>query len=188
MKKLILLAIVPLAALTAPLARAEGETWNLLLAGGPEANSIRIQLSPDGRNYEIDSAAPLEVGGTLCAHPEGDPNRLVCEATKIASFEVNADGGDDSVVVSREVLIPTTLRGGPGGDRLVGGSGPDRLIGGAGGDVLVGRGGDDSLFGGPGNDRLLGGTGNDLLRGGPGQDVVVGNGGRGPITGSAAVP
>jgi Ca2+-binding RTX toxin-like protein len=177
MKRVILIAAMVLAAQAVTVARAAEAPLTVLLAGGSETNTIAITLSPDGRTYVIDSVVTLEVGSDLCWHPEGQPNELICEATRIGGFEVNAGAGDDSVTVAREVPIPVTLRGGPGGDRLAGGAGGDKLVGGAGDDVLIGRAGADSLFGGPAADRLLGGSDNDLLYGGPGDDVLLGGSG-----------
>jgi hypothetical protein len=176
MKKAILITLAVLAASGWATAgtRAEELTYNVLLAGGPESNGIRIWLTPDGRTYVIESIVPLEVGGTVCENPPGIPNELDCQAAHVSGFEVNADSGDDQVRVTPSVSIPVTLRGGPGRDVLVGGSGADRLYGGAGPDKLVGRDGDDVLFGGSGSDQLFGGSGNDLLKGGGGQDVLSG--------------
>ena len=75
-------------------------TYTVLLAGGPESNEIRIWLTPDGRTYVIDSIYPLEVGGTVCEHPAGNPNELICQAPQVAAFEFNADGGDDRARVA----------------------------------------------------------------------------------------
>ncbi|HYJ21770.1 MAG TPA: hypothetical protein VEW07_07095 [Solirubrobacterales bacterium] len=174
MKRAILTAMTVLVAWAAPSAHAAEPSLTVLLTGGPEANTITIALSPDGRTYVIDSVVPLEIGGNVCWHPEGQPNELVCEATAIAGFEVNAGGGDDSVTVAPEVPIAVTLRGGPGHDRLVGGGAADKLVGGAGDDQLIGRAGSDSIFGGSGNDRLIGGVGNDILHGDSGEDVLLG--------------
>jgi hypothetical protein len=173
LKKVFLIMLAILAA-QAPLA-AHGElTYTVLLAGGPESNQIQIWLSPDGRTYVIDSIYPLEVGGSVCEHPAGNPNELVCQAPQVSAFEFNADGGDDRAKVSKAVRIPITMRGGSGRDVLVGGSGPDKLVGGPGGDKLVGGDGDDVLLGGEGFDALFGGKGEDVLRGGPGVDNVLG--------------
>jgi Ca2+-binding RTX toxin-like protein len=177
MKKLLLISFALLTLLAPGVARATTTTYTVLLAGGDEANTIRIWLTPDGREYVIDSAVQLEVGGTVCAHPAGNPNELVCGAPAIAGFEVNAGGGNDRVTVAKEVSIPVTMRGGAGDDVLFGGSGPDKLIGGAGDDRLIGGAGDDVLFGGEGNDVLIGGAGHDVLRGGYGEDrLIVGPG------------
>jgi RTX calcium-binding nonapeptide repeat (4 copies) len=163
-----------------PLSAHAGQpvTYTVLLAGGPESNNIRIWLSPDGRSFVIDSIVPLEVGGDICQNPPGNPTELLCQAPLLASFEVNADGGDDVVRVTRGVKLPVTMRGGPGRDLLVGGSANDRLSGGDGPDKLVGRDGDDRLLGGNGNDTLIGGRGNDLLRGGAGRDRLFGGPGK----------
>jgi Ca2+-binding RTX toxin-like protein len=173
MKKTFLIAATALAVGGGSMAHAAAPQVTVLLAGGAEEDTITIGLSADGRSYVIDSAGPLEVGGSVCAHPEGMPTELVCEAAPIAGFEVNAGGGNDSITVARTVPAPVTLRGGPGNDRLVGGAGDDRLIGGAGDDTLIGRAGNDTLFGGPGDDRLIGGPGNDVLRGEAGEDVLL---------------
>ena len=176
MTKTILIAVVALAALVPSQANAGSSAVDVLLAGGPEANTISIGLSPDGREYVIDSNDPLEAPA-ICANPAGNPEELTCPAPDVSGFEVNAGEGDDTVTVAREVPVGVTLRGGPGNDRLVGGAGNDKLIGGSGNDVLVGGAGNDLLIGGPGNDTLIGGPGNDVLRGGPGQDIL--NGGSG---------
>ena len=176
MKRTILTAMTVLAALAAaatPAATAEPQLI-LLLAGGVEESRISIAASPDGRTYVIDSIAPLEVGGDVCWHPEGKETELLCDATAIGGFEVNAGDGADWVSVSPKVLIPATLRGGPGNDTLFGGSGADKLVGGVGDDRLFGRGGNDSLFGGPGADFLSGSGGDDLLQGGSGDDALRG--------------
>jgi hypothetical protein len=182
MKRAILIAITVLAASFAAVADAGERSLTVVLAGGAEAASIAISLSPDGRNYAIDSSAVLEVGGSVCSHPEGNSFELLCEAAPIAGFEVNAGPRNDSVVLSPEVAIPVTLRGGAGDDRLVGGAGNDKLIGGAGNDVLVGRAGNDWLYGGPGDDRLAGGSGDDVLHGGSGQNVMLGGSGNNAIS------
>jgi Ca2+-binding RTX toxin-like protein len=177
MKRTIPILITVLVAYGAAVAHAGERSLTVLLSGGPEANLIHVGLSPDGRDYVIESGAPLEVAGAVCTHPEANANELLCEATAIAGFEVNAGPGDDAVVVGHEVLAPATLRGGPGDDKLIGGIGNDKISGGPGADLLGGRAGDDWLYGGAGDDRLYGGSGNDLLRGGPGLNVL--NGGTG---------
>src|SRR4051812_2262839 len=127
MKKAILSAVAALALLAAPAAHGEERTWNILLSGGPQDNSIEIVLSADGRSYEIDSTEPLEVGGEVCSHPEGDPDRLSCAAVSISGFEVNAGSGDDTVLIDPKVTVPVTMRGGADDDRLGGGQGADKL-------------------------------------------------------------
>jgi Ca2+-binding RTX toxin-like protein len=174
MKKLLLISFAILALLAPGSASAVEKTYTVLLAGGDEANTIKIWLSPDGREYVIDSLVPLEVGGSVCTHPEDNPNELVCAAPSIAGFEVNSGAGDDHVSVAKNITVPVTMRGGAGDDVLLGGAGPDKLIGGQGNDRLVGWRGDDVLYGGPGNDVLIGGPGNDILGGGSGTDTLIG--------------
>ncbi|MEX2106133.1 MAG: hypothetical protein WD810_04475 [Solirubrobacterales bacterium] len=177
MKRAILIAITVMAACTAAVADAAEPSLNILLTGGPENDVLGVKPSQDGRYYIIGSLGPLEAGGGICTHPEGNEDVLVCEAAVIAGFEVNAGAGDDSVNISPKIVIPVTLRGGPGNDRLRGGSGADKLVGGAGDDALLGSGGDDWLFGGPGEDWLFGGPGQDRLVGGPGGDYLRGGAG-----------
>lgn len=177
MKKAILISLSILAALALSAAPAQASSFTVLLAGGAASNVIQIWITPDGRDYVIDSIVPLEVGGSVCTNPEGNPNELVCPAPPIAGFEVNADGGDDRVSVSKSIAIPVTMRGGSGRDVLLGGSGPDKLIGGLGDDRLIGGRGDDLLAGGPGNDVHIGGLGDDVIFSGSGNDVIRPGGG-----------
>jgi Ca2+-binding RTX toxin-like protein len=180
MKKSVLTSITILLALAAPgFAHAKPLAYNVLLAGGTEESLIQIWLTPDGRSYVIDSVAQLEVGGSVCEHPPGNPNELVCHASMVASFEVNTGSGDDTVTVAKGVPVPVTMRGGSGRDILIGGDGPDKLIGGEGDDRLGGRAGDDLIFGGDGSDLIFGGPGKDVLRGGLGEDRFGGRGGGG---------
>lgn len=172
MKKAILILLAILAMQAPSLSAAQTSSFTVLLAGGSTSNVIYIWLTPDGRDYVIDSIVPLEVGGSVCANPEGNPNELVCSAPAIAGFEVNADGGDDKISVAKDISIPVTMRGGTGRDILLGGAGPDKLIGGVGVDRLVGWRGDDLLAGGPGDDVLIAGSGDDIILSGPGDDVL----------------
>ncbi len=181
MKKILLISFAIVALAAPAMARADSQTYTVLLAGGAEESNIRIWLTPDGRNYVIDSVAELEVGGEVCVHGEGKANELVCPAPPIAGFEVNAGGGDDRVTVARQVTVPVTMRGSAGSDVLTGGAGDDKLIGGYGRDRLVGGQGDDLLIGGEGNDLLLGGPGHDMLRGGYGKDTLVEGSGKDAI-------
>lgn len=174
MKKVILIALTLLVALATPVAHAEEPSFTVLITGGTEENVLSVKLSQDGREYVIDSTAPLEIGGAVCTHPEAVENRLLCQATAIAGFEVNAGGGNDSAIISPKIQVPVTLRGGPGDDRLYGGGGADKLVGGSGNDTLIGRGGNDALYGGSGDDQLYAGSGDDVLHGGPGEDEMVG--------------
>jgi len=178
MKKSILIALTLFAALLAPSAHAEGEPLTLLLTGNGADNVFRIGLSPDGREYRISSGAMLEAGGDLCRHPEERMTELACDAPAIAGFEVNVLGGNDLVILSSDIPIPATIRGGAGRDQLKGGGVADKIIGGDDDDILIGRRGDDLLLGGRGDDRLVGGQGNDRLQGGAGVDRLIGGPGQ----------
>lgn len=177
-KKALLIFAALVAAFALRPATPAPAAYNVLLAGGPEGNRIHISLTPDGREYVIESVVPLEVGGEVCVHPEGRENELACDAPQIASFEVNSGAGDDLISVTSTVHVPVTLRGGPGHDLLIGGGNADKLIGGAGDDRLLGGAGADALYGGPGVDVLRGGGGDDLLIGGPGKDQLWGGPGK----------
>lgn len=181
MKKILLISLAILALHAPAIGHAEARSFNVLLAGGSEANVIDIWLTPDGKAYVIDSIVPLEGGVPVCTHPEGKMNELVCQAPMIHGFEVNSAGGDDQITVAPSVTIGVTLRGGQGMDLLRGGAGEDKLFGSNGDDRLFGGKGDDILnggldndfvFGGPGNDVLVRGLGSDVLRGGPGDDEL----------------
>jgi Ca2+-binding RTX toxin-like protein len=164
-------ASAPTAQSRRALAAAEASV-NLVLAGSPGDDRITIELSADGTAYEIESATPLEVGGTVCTHPEKRPEALHCEASAIAGFEINTGVGNDVVTLGKTVPVPATIRGGEGDDVLTGGAGADKLIGGPGNDELNGRGGNDVLLGGSGDDTLIGGPGEDKLVGGTGHNVL----------------
>src|SRR5262245_13802317 len=181
MKWAAVISFAIVAFLAPPATTPAAESFTVLLAGGSASNGIHIWLTPDGHSYVIDSVVPLEVGGEVCTHPEGMPNELVCAAPPIAGFEVNADGGDDRVTVSRGVTVPITVRGGTGRDMLIGGTGDDKLIGGPGADRLIGGPGDDLLMGGPDSDVLIGGPGNDTLLTGSGFDFPRGGSGKNVI-------
>jgi Ca2+-binding RTX toxin-like protein len=170
-----LLAVSATAAPTAQSRRALAApeaSVNLVLAGSPGDDRITIELSADGTAYEIESATPLEVGGTVCTHPEKRPEALLCEAVAVAGFEVNTGVGNDTVTLGKTVPVPATIRGGEGDDVLTGGAGNDKLIGGPGNDELVGRGGNDLLIGGAGDDTLIGGPGEDKLVDTSGHNVL----------------
>jgi hypothetical protein len=182
MKKAILIMLAILA--LAPTSAAAETKYTVVLAGGATEADIHIWLTPDGRSYVIDSVVPLEVGGTICENPPGVSTELICKAPMVAGFEVNVGEGNDRIVIAADVMVPATVRGGPGRDEVIGGGGPDKLIGGEGNDRLAGRGGNDLLFGGAGNDELLGGAGNDVLRGGEGRDVLSGGSGENVVRSS----
>ena len=183
MKKALLIVITVLAAGSAAAApAAEPSSLNVLLTGGPEQNVISVRVSLDGTSYLIDSIGPLEAPTGVCLHREEKETALSCEAVKIASFEVNAGAGDDSITIAPKVPVAVTLRGAGGDDRLYGGAGSDKLVGGVGADTIYGRAGDDWIYGGRDDDVIYGGPGNDLLKGGPGFNEIFGGPGKNKVS------
>ncbi len=101
--------------------RARGRTVGQSCSspGAPNRTCSTSGSVPTGANYvdRLDgcrwkSAAPS------APIPKRWKTELLCPATTIAGFEINAGGGDDSAIISPKVLVPVTLRGGPGDDRL----------------------------------------------------------------------
>jgi Ca2+-binding RTX toxin-like protein len=123
-------------------------------------------------------------------------------------------GGNDSITTSLGLrdLVPDSLFGGDGDDRLKGGLADDRLYGGIGADNLDGAAGNDVVYGdaddadrngtpdaatlgdgygqadvingGDGDDTVFGQGGNDLLMGGRGADSLSGGDGDDILSGS----
>ena len=89
MKRLLLSAIIVLAAFVAPSAHA-ADPVTVLLVGGPGEDVLDIKLSQDGRNYLVSSLGPLEADGEICTRVESSVNRLACRAVAVAGFEVNS--------------------------------------------------------------------------------------------------
>ena len=86
-------------------------------------------------------------------------------------FEINALGGDDTLLVKPGVPMAVQADGGDGNDSLTGAEEQDTFFGGVGNDTLDGGGGNDLLDGQDGDDTLLARDGvGDLVRGGAGID------------------
>ena len=93
----------------------------------------------------------------------------------IEQFEINGQGGDDSLTVedlTGSDVQSVVFSGGEGNDFLNASATLTPIVadGGAGNDILIGGAGDDILIGGGGADLLIGGGGNDILIGGDGAD------------------
>ena len=69
--------------------------------------------------------------------------------------EVDAAGGDDTVILGRNLPVPAVVDGGAGDDLIGGSRDGDVLLGGAGNDTLDGNAGGDFLDGGAGDDTLI---------------------------------
>ena len=63
----------------------------------------------------------------------------------------------DNDVIVLDTILPCSVLGGPGHDRIAGGWSHDGISGGDGTDVIYGRGGSDWVSGNHGNDILSGG-------------------------------
>lgn len=117
-----------------------------------------------------------------------DPVSIANEPAKgiaqkaLTKIIVNADDGNDTVLISAAIKKPAELHGGNGNDNLTGGSGDDTINGDDGVDSLTGGKGNDLLNGGNGDgvlqgDVLTGGDGNDGITGGPQDDEIFGGAG-----------
>jgi Ca2+-binding RTX toxin-like protein len=120
---------------------------------------------------------------------------------KIEQFEINGQGGDDSLTVgdltgstvqkvvfsggkgndvldARESSTTIEAFGGKGNDLLQGGSAEDTFFAGRGNDTVVGQRGNDTAYLGKGKDRFIwnNGDGSDFINGGKGFDVTEVNG------------
>src|SRR5262245_21919894 len=80
--------------------------------------------------------------------------------------------------------IPTTFRGGSGGDTFVGGSGAEAFFGGDGNDSIDGNRGNDRAVMGAGKDLFVWdpGDGSDVIEGQKGHDTMLFNGAAGADT------
>ena len=105
-----------------------------------------------------------------------DPTEFF-DATQVTRIIVNALGGDDDIVIDRELSLTTELGGGDGKDTISGGAGSDYIYGGKGEDRLLGFGGNDTLSGGASKNYLYGGDGDDRLTGSSSRDFLRGEGG-----------
>ncbi|MGD1861765.1 MAG: calcium-binding protein [Leptolyngbyaceae cyanobacterium] len=120
---------------------------------------------------------------------------------EIEQFEINGQGGDDSLTVgdltnsdvekvvfsggegndtldARESSTTIEAFGGDGDDLLLGGSAIDTFFAGAGDDIVVGQRGNDIAYLEDGDDRFIwnNGDGSDFINGGAGFDVTQVNG------------
>jgi RTX calcium-binding nonapeptide repeat (4 copies) len=102
---------------------------------------------------------------------------IVCDPAD--SFLLQGGSGADRLLISDEPelnVVPATLSGGGGPDRLQDQNPAGRTLdGGDGTDTLEGGSGDEILRGGPGNDEIDGAGGRDNVSGGDGDDTLFGD-------------
>ncbi len=156
------------------------------------------QLKIDGKDF----ARSEKVASCESAFESWDVYRTVTHTNSITlpiagitSIRFMGSPFDDSLILKKNLNLPSRIEGYDGNDILVGGSGDNVIYGGAGGDtissqagrgvlygedgddLLIGSGHDDHMEGGSGADTIDGGEGNDLIHGQDGDDrIIAGNG------------
>jgi hypothetical protein len=108
----------------------------LIVRGTPGNDLITVSQTP--------AAIVVNVGQAMFSVPPAG----------IKSLRIDADAGNDRVILDAAVALSA------------------RVIGGLGNDLLVGSDSTCTLSGNAGSDTLRGGWGNDVLNGGPGRDTV----------------
>jgi hypothetical protein len=157
---------------------------------GPSSDNITI--TRDGDNIVVSVDVGVDVPGTgtgRALNDQQDAFVSVFGAGQVRSISVLAGGGNDRIVIGRDVNVPITVSDGAGDDFVdfsqssVGVTyTPD-----GGNDTVLGTPFNDTFFSGVGNDTFLGGggsdtfnwspgDGNDVIEGGDGNDVLVFNG------------
>ena len=93
------------------------------------------------------------------------------------SFAINGLGGNDTIDASKlpAGIVPFSVDGGTGNDKIVGGGAADVLFGGDDNDVVNGGVGADILFGDKGDDTVIGGKEADWGLLGAGNDLFIWN-------------
>ncbi|MGU3537605.1 M10 family metallopeptidase [Methylobacterium sp. A54F] len=144
-------------------ARAAGNVFNALLAGGNPASLIENAVGGSGDDSLTgNDAANLLTGGS------GND-------TAIGGLGNDTAFGNQGSDVLFGNLGADVLYGGQGADALYGGQGDDLDLGNLGDDLVFGNLGTDTLYGGQGADTLYGGQDNDVLSGDLGDDVLSGD-------------
>ena len=120
-------------------------------------------------------------GGLITLNGSTNLGGATAAADGSFTLTVNANAGDDTVVIETPDLAAGTINGGDGDDTLNGTARNDVMSGGAGDDTLNGADGNDRILGDPGTDEMLGGNGNDEMvwNPGDGNDKMDGEGGGG---------
>jgi len=174
----------------APAHGAQASALQLGVKGSPQADEISIALDGTQTQYVVTSTRPINPPPPPCS--QISTFQIHCPTSQFTSFTASLGDGSDSFSVGPSVLVPVTVTGGNGADKLFGGSGDDVMLGGNGSDRLLGHNGKDKLIGGKGsdvanggkgNDTLIGAKGNDVLKGGPGRDVLQGDAGKDKLLG-----
>ncbi|MEM6691763.1 MAG: Ig-like domain-containing protein, partial [Planctomycetota bacterium] len=143
----------------------------------------RIVIQPANDGNDLEAAFRTEFG---------DEMTVVFAANEVQAVEIITRDGDDSIHVSSDLAIPTSIDSGLGDDIIYGGSGPATIRAGAGNDKIFAGPAADQIFAGDGNDLIMtgdglneafGGEGDDLIFGGKDADQLHGEGGQDSIRG-----
>jgi hypothetical protein len=156
------------------------ETTTIVVSGvGVNGGVLQIVGTSSNENMIVTKTSThYSVTATFLPNP---PHRSFA-IDAVQSIHILGCEGDDNIVITPTVSIPTLIEGGSGNDTITGGSGEDVILGGsgndsikagAGNDVVVGAGGVDWIEGGSGRDVLIGGDGNDTLAGLAGDDLLI---------------
>jgi hypothetical protein len=167
----------------APAHGATASALQLGVKGSPQSDEISIALDGTQTQYVITSTRPINPPPPPCS--QISTFQIHCPTSQFTSFTASLGDGSDSFSVGPSVLVPVTVTGGNGADKLFGGSGDDVMLGGNGSDRILGHNGKDELVGGKGSDVANGGNGKDTLTGGAGSDVLKGGAGRDVLRGGA---
>ncbi len=151
---------------------AHASGLQLGITGSPAADRISVTLDGTQSQFVITSARPIDPPPSPCV--QISTSEVHCPISSFVSFSAALGKGSDAFTVGPSVVVPVTMTGGDGRDKLIGGSGSDTILGGVGRDRLTGRNGRDSLNGGKGRDTESGGKGRDTLLGGKSHDLLKG--------------
>jgi Ca2+-binding RTX toxin-like protein len=177
------------------------------VAAAGEANRLTVGRAGDEWTL-ADPGAPITAAAGCRT---GDAHTAVCTAAStseaIPAFSAQLGDGDDTLAITGELRVLTSLDGGPGADSLRGGGDYDTLDGGPGADRIEGGGTDADVlsFAGrhepvtvdlgagttsdgdtiSGVEIVQGGDGADRLTGGPYGDTLSGGAGDDVLRGSA---
>jgi hypothetical protein len=150
------ITITPYSIQTQPDPLNPNSTIQVLVVGGTTGtDQIHIALGPGGVGIKV-TIEELDLGQEITQVFTDPIDRIV----------VYGQGGNDEIIVSPRITVPTELYAGTGNALLAGGGGANLLVGGAGNNVLIGGRGRNLMIGGAGNDLLIGDDGGDILIGG----------------------
>lgn len=157
------------------------------------ADVNELVIGRDGKQISVEEHGPdggLTTSSSRCSREVDDKFiRVECPASGIEEIVVSTGGGNDWVVVGRDlpdsrgdrnncsgskIGVELDVDLGEGNDIAELGASDDRVRGQGGRDLLMACAGDDLVVGGRQNDDLSGDRGNDRLRGQGASDRLVG--------------